>query len=85
MKYTLGLFAFWASCSFLWFCLVCPWFFGGVGNSFVIDFRLYWLQDQRKEPATMAEAKNLCALIPLDLHRQICETRELSGLVNTSE
>lgn len=28
----------------------------------------------------MAETKNLCAQIPLDLHHQICEAKELAGL-----
>ncbi len=28
----------------------------------------------------MAETKNLCAQISLDLHRQICEAREKAGL-----
>ncbi len=28
----------------------------------------------------MAETKNLCAQISLDLHRKICEAREQAGL-----
>ena len=28
----------------------------------------------------MAQTKNLCAQIPLELHNQVCEAREQSGL-----
>ena len=41
-----GFFAFHAVCFVWWLCLLCLSFFGGVGNSFVPAFRIYWLHNQ---------------------------------------
>ena len=47
---------------------------------FVPAFRIYWLHNQKKGDSTMAQTKNLCAQISLDLHQKICEGREQTGL-----
>ena len=45
-----------------------------------MPFEYTWVATKGKETGTMAEKKNLCALIPTALHEQVCEAREAAGL-----
>ena len=53
--------------------MLCPWFLGGLGNSFLPWFWIYLRCKTRKGEQTMADKKNLCAQIDIALHNRVTE------------
>ena len=60
----------WCLCCFRFVCLP---FLGGVGNSFLVTFRVCLRYKKRRRYPRMATTKNLCAQIPIDLHERVSE------------
>ena len=45
--------------------------------------QLYLRYNQERRRRQMAETKNLCAQIPLDLHAKVCEAKERLGITTS--
>ena len=56
--------------------MLCPWFLGGLGNSFLTWFWIYLRCKTRKGEQTMADKKNLCAQIDIALHNRVTEEKD---------
>ena len=56
--------------------MLCPWFLGGLGNSFLPWFWIYLRCKTRKGAQTMADKKNLCAQIDIALHNRVTEEKD---------